>query len=407
MNANYNDPRKRILVLTSTFPRWKNDTVPPFVYNLSKKLTRDFDIYVLAPHSPGAKKFEIMENMKVHRFKYFWEQYENLTSFGGILPTLKKNRLFFFQVPFFIIAEFLSARELVKKIKPYLIHAHWIIPQGFIAVLLKKLYSIDFVVTSHGGDIFALRNKLFIFLKKVILREARKVTAVSNVIKNEILNTIDNRLTNKIKILPMGIDNKTFNPQKRNPALKKKYKIDGAFLLFVGRLVEKKGARYLVEAMNEVVVKHPLTKLLIIGDGPLKKELMSLIKERALDKNIIFVGPLPNRLLPQYYATADIFIAPSIITKEGDTEGLGLTLVEAGLSGCALIGSNIGGIPDVIQYGKNGFLVRQKDPDYISKYIIKMLNNPSLLLKMKKNSRKLLNNFSLENIGQAYKKILT
>ena len=63
--------KKKILVFASTFPRWKNDTIPPFVYELSKRLTKDFKVYVLAPMYPGAKKYEVMDKMKVHRFNYF------------------------------------------------------------------------------------------------------------------------------------------------------------------------------------------------------------------------------------------------------------------------------------------------------------------------------------------------
>ncbi len=109
--------KKKLLVVSSTFPRcqesmilehdqeqqfltWRNDTIPPFVYELSKRLTDDFDVYVLAPHYPGAKTFEIMDNMKVYRFRYFLEKYQKLAGNTAILPTLKKNKLFYFQVPF-------------------------------------------------------------------------------------------------------------------------------------------------------------------------------------------------------------------------------------------------------------------------------------------------------------------
>ena len=83
--------KKKVLVFTSTFPRWKNDTIPPFVYELSKRLTSDFDITVLTPNFPGAKKDEIVDGMKIHRFRYFpIEKFEKFASHEGILPTLKK-----------------------------------------------------------------------------------------------------------------------------------------------------------------------------------------------------------------------------------------------------------------------------------------------------------------------------
>ncbi|MDO8549249.1 MAG: glycosyltransferase, partial [Ignavibacteria bacterium] len=118
--------KPKILVMASTFPRWKNDTIPPFVYELSKRLVSNFDVYVLAPHFKGAKKYEVMDGMKVYRFQYLPEKFETLAGSGGILPTLKKNKLNYLQIPFFLIAEFFALRKLVREINPNKIHAHWI-----------------------------------------------------------------------------------------------------------------------------------------------------------------------------------------------------------------------------------------------------------------------------------------
>ena len=113
--------KKRLLVVASTFPRWKNDTLPPFVYELSRRLTDKFEVYVLAPHFKGAKKYELMDDMHVFRFQYFPEDYENLVCSGGAIPTLKKNKLTYLQVPFFFMAELFSLLKLVRKIKPKII----------------------------------------------------------------------------------------------------------------------------------------------------------------------------------------------------------------------------------------------------------------------------------------------
>ncbi len=152
--------KKKLLVFASTFPRWKNDTIPPFVYELSKRLTKDFDVSVLAPAYPGAKCFEVMDKMKVHRFHYFFKKYEKLAGSGGILPTLNSNKWFYFQVPFFMMNEFFALWKLTRKIRPDIIHAHWIIPQGFVAGLVKNITGVPYVVTSHGGDIYGLQGRL-------------------------------------------------------------------------------------------------------------------------------------------------------------------------------------------------------------------------------------------------------
>ncbi len=366
--------RKKLLVLTSTFPRWKNDTLPPFVYELSKRLTDKFDVTVLAPSYPGAKDFEIMDKMKVYRFHYFIRQFEKLAGSGGILPVLSKNPFYYFVVPFFLLGEYLAAKKLVEKERPDIIHAHWIIPQGLIAYFIKKKFNIPYVVTSHGSDIFGLQQKFLIDLKRKVLKEAKHITGVSNAIKDEILKLVPEI---EVSVIPMGVDSKLFNPKKRDLSIKKKYGIKGPFLLFVGRLTEKKGVRYLIEAMPEVIKRYPEAKLMIIGTGELEKELKELAIKLNVNDNIIFMGAIQNKDLPKYYATADIFIGPSIITKYGDREGSPVAFVEAGMCGCWLIVSNLEGIKEIIINKRNGIYFKEKNTNELINSIfisIKLLN---------------------------------
>src|SRR5205807_7288673 len=128
-----------------------------------------------------------------------------------------------------------------------------------------------------------------------------------------------------ITVLHMGFDIHMFTTTEYNKIVKDKFKIKGPLLLFVGRLAEKKGVRYLLDAMPAIVQKFPTVTLLIIGEGNLKKELEEYTVTRNITEYIFFLGALSNTELPAYYATADIFIVPSIQTKDGDTEGLDLT----------------------------------------------------------------------------------
>ncbi len=398
-------PKKKLLVFASTFPRWKNDTIPPFVYELSKRLTSDFEVHVLAPHFPGSKKYEVMDKMKVHRFRYFFKRYERLAGEGGILPTLKKNKLYFAVIPFFLAAEYFALKRLVKEIKPDVIHAHWIIPQGFIAALVKKRTGVPFVVTTHGGDIWAFKGKMMRSLKRFTLRNAKKTTVVSTAIRDEIHKAIDSNL--EISVISMGVDSTKFNPKNKNPAIRKKYGINGPFLLFVGRLAEKKGVKYLIEAMPEVLKKSKDAKLLIVGTGTLESELKQLTKSLKLENSIIFTGAIPNAQLPEYYASADLFIAPSIEAKSGDKEGLPVTLMEAASSGSVIIATDLAGNKDLIQDKTNGFLVRQEDSREISQAISAALLSGSKLSNLKKNSRtKAVSKFDWKVISSRYSEVL-
>jgi glycosyltransferase involved in cell wall biosynthesis len=397
--------KKNLLIVTSTFPRWKNDTDPPFVFELARRLKGDFNVTVLTPNYPGALSYENMEGIGVHRFRYFWENLEILAGSEGILPTLKKNKLFYLIVPFFILAEFWALLKLVKKTKPHIIHAHWILPQGFVAALAHKITGIPFVITTHGGDIYGLQGKFVSALKGFALKKAATVTVVSK----DIEKTIHTKFSKNIhtEIIPMGVDSALFHPDKKDSQIRKKFGIKGPFLLYVGRLSEKKGVRYLIEAMDQVIKESPEAKLLIVGSGEQKKNLQQLTEKLVLTENVTFVGALPNKDLPAYFATADIFIGPSIKTEDGDTEGFGLTFVEAGMSGCLVVGTSVGGISDIIKNGETGFLVPEKKPQAIAETIIEILHEPSKIENLKQRGReRIIQQFDWQSITGRYAVIL-
>lgn len=366
-----NTPRQKILVLASTFPRWQGDTMPPFVYELSRRLTQQFDVHLLAPSYPGAASAEEMDGIHVHRFRYFFRRWEKLAGGDGILPTLKHNRVYYLVVPFFILGEYLVARRLIKQLKPSVIHAHWIIPQGFVTWLLNLTTPINYVVTSHGSDIFGLQGVGLTKIKRWVLKSAKITTVVSHAIKNEVINNIDSTI--QVQVIPMGVDSALFSPKKHDDSLRQRYGIKGPFLLFVGRLNEQKGVSYLIDAMPKVLERYATARLMIVGKGPLDAKLKAQAESLGISNQLIFTGAIPNNELPSYYATADIFIGPSIRAKSGITEGFGLTFVEAGMCGAWLIGSNVGGVSDIIQEGVNGNLVEEKNTPQIASAIINAL----------------------------------
>jgi len=175
--------RKKILVTASTFPRWKDDTEPPFVYELCKRLVKhDIDVDVLAPHAEGARSKEIMDGINIYRYPYFLSKYERLSYNGGILANLKRNKLNYMLVPLFLIAQTFATWKILSHKKYDLIHAHWLIPQGLISVIITKYLQKErpkILCTSHGGDLFAFQSPLFNKIKKWILNNSDGVTVVS------------------------------------------------------------------------------------------------------------------------------------------------------------------------------------------------------------------------------------
>ncbi|HSY28093.1 MAG TPA: glycosyltransferase, partial [Burkholderiaceae bacterium] len=247
--------RPQVLVLTSTFPRWEGDREPPFVFELSKRLTKDFDVCVLAPHAPGAQHEEVLAGIKVVRFRYFFTNGQTLAYNGGILANLKRQRWNYFLIPFFILSEFLCLWRLLRTAQIDVIHAHWLIPQGLVAIAARAFSrrSPLIVCTSHGGDLFGLSGKFLTKIKRIIINRIDKFTVVSQAMRDYAYRMTTRR---DVEVIPMGVDLvKQFTPGDSHDMR------DQHTILFVGRLVEKKGVRYLILAMQEILKVHPLTRL--------------------------------------------------------------------------------------------------------------------------------------------------
>ena len=149
---------RSILVLASTYPRRKNDSEPLFVHYLCEQLNREYRVIALVPQYPSARRQEDMDGVLVHRFRYFLPAGECLAFNGDIIQNLKKNRLKLLLVPFFLISQYIRILVLGRKYNISLIHAHWVIPQGLLALLARPLLpgKIKILSTSHGGDLFSL-----------------------------------------------------------------------------------------------------------------------------------------------------------------------------------------------------------------------------------------------------------
>ena len=377
--------KPKLLVVTSTFPRWPNDTDPPFVFELSKRLTDVFEVTIHTPHYKGALVRETMDGLRVHRFRYCFAQFETLAGGQGIVPKLRRNKCYYLLLPFFLIAQFFSLLLLVASIRPDVIHAHWLIPQGLMAVLVKRIFGIPVVVTAHGADVFSLRQTPFIWVKKYIVNSSDRIVTVSRSLARILFE--DTRSNVEPAVISMGVDASLFSPHKKTNDIREKFNIHGPFLLFVGRLTEKKGVRYLIGSMTKVVVEVPEAKLLIVGHGELERELKEQVKQLNLQDAICFAGGVPYDQLPPYYASADVFIGPSIQVAGGDTEGFGLTFVEASMSGCLVIGTKTGGIEDIIDDGRTGFLVFPKNSLMLAEKILYIINNINDFFWIKDNGR--------------------
>ncbi|THU03708.1 glycosyltransferase family 4 protein [Lampropedia puyangensis] len=359
--------RKTLLVLASTYPRWAADHEPGFVHELAKRLTAQFHVIVLCPHAKGAAQTEVMDSVEVVRYRYAPEFLETLVNDGGIVTNLKMHRWKALLVPGFVLAQAWQAWRLCRTRKVDVIHAHWLIPQGLIAVALHNLpgCKVPFLVTSHGADLYALRSKPLTALKRWVLGRASAATVVSSAMVDEVARIGGD--VRKVSVLSMGVDlAKRFvpgDPQKRS----------ANELLFVGRLVEKKGLRYLLAAMPEVLKLRPDVRLKIAGFGPEEEALAEQVRSLSLGHAVQFLGAVPQADLPALYQQAALFVAPFIRAESGDQEGLPVALMEAVACGCPAIAGDVAGLQDIFDDSVRVCIVNPHDSVALKNSILRDL----------------------------------
>lgn len=387
----------RMLVLASTYPRWEGDTIPGFVHRLNRELaTLGMQILAVVPHCKHSATFEEMDGISIRRFRYFMERYELLAYQGGMLNTLSRGWLPKLLLILYLASQYLHTLIFAVSKKIDLIHAHWVLPQGLVAIFVSKTLfwkKIPVVITVHGGDIYGLNGRFINLLRNWIFRQATAITIVSHAIKKKLPDLPT------IHVRSMGVDaQKLFFPtdEKRQN-----------YILFVGRLAEKKGCEYLIRAFKDMDKKHACMELKIIGDGPLMNDLINLSDSLGIGNRVHFVGSVAQTELPSWYRQASVFVLPSIVAKSGDQEGLGLVLAEAMACGCPVIASNLPAVRDLAVDERYGELVQPSNVSQLAKALNSVLDDTSNALDRAKLARNhVLENYDWSVVGADYYKII-
>lgn len=343
--------RPGLLVLASTYPRWRGDPEPGFVHELSRRLVTHFDVTVLCPAAPGALAEELMDGVRVVRYRYAPVPWQTLVNDGGMVANLRRNPAKLFLLPGFFLGQMLAAWRLLRQWRPAVVHAHWLIPQGLVLAVLS-LVGVrvpPFLVTSHGADLFALRSAPFRVLKRFVARRAAALAVVSSAM----LPALESLgiATEAVRVAPMGVD------LASRFTVSEAVRRDPDQLLFVGRLVAKKGLRHLLEALPRIRAEHPTVRLDIVGFGPEDAALREQVLAAGLKPLVRFLGAIGQQELPAMYRRAAVFVAPFVAAADGDQEGLGLVLVEAAGCGCPIVAGDVPAVRDVVVSAEVGSVV--------------------------------------------------
>ena len=393
--------KPRLLVLASTYPRWRGDHEPSFVHELSRRLATDFDVHTLCPHAPGALLEENLDGVSVHRFRYAPSCLETLVQHGGIITNLKHHRWKCLLVPLFFLGLAWHTWRLAHRLRPACVHAQWLLPQGLVVALLQQCDAAipPFLATSHGADLFALREPPFPALKRFVLSRAAAISVVSSPMKEEAVCLGAN--PESIRVIPMGVDfESVFVPGEAASR-------QAGEILFVGRLVEKKGLRHLIDALPLVLAQMPHAHLSIAGFGPEEPLLRTLASKLGVAGRVDFLGAVPQTSLPRLYQSAALFVAPFIRTASGDQEGLPVALMEAIACNCPVLAGELSVLSDMFLAEESDFLVQSRDIPELSRKIVALLSDtPAAVSRTSKIRSRLIVRLGWDGIAAEYSKCL-
>ncbi|MBO4436215.1 MAG: glycosyltransferase [Fibrobacter sp.] len=379
----------KVLVIGSVYPRFHEDAEVPWLRTSVAHLKQaGVEIQVLAPAYKGLKSHEI-DGVKVNRFRYAPAGWEFLTHEEGAPSKMaSKPWLQLLAIPY-IISGFFKCIKICRRFRPDVIHAHWPFPHAYIALGAAKLFSIPLVLNFHGAELLLIRKKKWVKpLLKFAIGQAQAVFANSSFTAGRIkaLRNVD------VEWSPYGTTLES-NGKVGEPAepTQVPHPINGKFkILFVGRHIERKGICYLIEAAK--YLPRDQFEIRIVGVGDLTEQLKALAQKTMADApeaaEIIFTGKLSPEDLANEYKTANVFTLPAIVDSKGDTEGLGVVLIEAMELGLPIVASNVGGIPDVVVDGVSGILVPEKDPQTLANAYKRLATEPELLQQLLAGAQK-------------------
>lgn len=274
------------------------------------------------------------------------------------------------------LTSLIQIKKMIRKFKPDIVHAHYVSSFGLLGALS---FSHPLIISVWGSDIFSFPNYSLLhkLSVKYSLSKADKILSTSNIMAEETRKYC----VKDIVITPFGVDVEKFKPVKVKSIFSNSDFVIGT----IKKLEKKYGIIYLIKSFKILIEKYPgrSFKLLITGEGFERENLENLTKELGIEDNVIFTGFISQEKIPDYFNMLDVCCIPSI----EDSESFGVSAIEASACGIPVVASRVGGLPEVVEDGITGFLVKKEDPYAIVEAIEKILNNEALKTELGRNGR--------------------
>lgn len=352
---------------------------------LAEELAKYHDVDVITSSFKGLKRYEIQNGVNIYRVP--------------ILNRKEKDTATTISMISFLPFSVLKGIKLILKKRYDVINTHFAIPSGPTGIILSKLFGIAHVLTIIGGDIYdpskklsPHNNKILRKIVKNVMKKSDRIVAISSDTKNRGLKFYNNKL--EIDVVHYGLVAPSYKNIDRNEL---GLNNTDFVIISIARLVKRKGFQYLIQAISKIENKN--IKLLVIGDGPERNNLIKLSKEMGIGSKVSFIGPIWGEKKYQFLSISDLFVLPSL------HEGFGIVFLEAMHCGLSIVATNNGGQTDFLVDGRNALLVPIKDSYALAEKIIELVEDKVIRSEMSSANRKDVQNFYIEKIAQKYMKI--
>ncbi len=362
----------RVVHVATAFPRHRDDPITPWLVELVRRQREaGIEAMVLAPAYRGGPKDEA-SGVPVRRFRYAPRFMETLTHDQSVPDRIRDRPASAALVPAYLAAGSAAAAGLGKQ-APDLVHVHWPMPHALFGAAMRRASGgrTAMVCSFYSVEVNWVDHRLpwlRPFLKWSI-ETADAVTAISNSTASAVRRLVDR----PVAVIPYAAAIPEVAPELARPALSD---LEAPLrLLFVGRLVERKGVEVLVRALARLRHQRD-AELVIVGTGDREDSVRQTAALEGVTDHVHFRGFVTAERLAQEYAQSDIFVLPAVVDTRGDTEGLGVVLLEALAYERPVVASRAGGITDIVTDGVTGWLADPGDADVLANRILAVASNP-------------------------------
>ena len=382
--------RHVVVMVTTSYPRFPGDSVGTFMEPIAKHVAaRGHEVHIIAPWHPAITRGKVEDGVFFHFFKYAPVPALNVFGYAaGLRADVQLKAAAWMAAPLAMTAGWFKALRVAQKKRATVMHGHWVVPGGVIAAAARP--ALPLVVSLHGSDVFvAERTAVARAAAARVFHRAGFVTACSRDLATRAVAL--GAASDRLEVVPYGVDAARFKPapDAREAARARLGLPPAAALVFAaGRLVRKKGFEYLIDALPLVESASPV-HLAIAGGGDLAEELRARARTAGVQDRVHFLGDVPQDQVGMWFAAADAAVVPSVRDDSGNVDGLPNTVLEALASGTPVVSTPAGGIASVIEDGRTGVIVPERDALALAAALAHLLRDPERRAAMGRAGRAL------------------